>query len=61
MKMLAKSLIPSVSMISLGTPRLADKVSESRPSAVSLNSSRAATEMKKERLEQQTKLEPRVA
>lgn len=40
--MLAKSLIPSVSMISLGTPKLAARVSESRPLAVSLNSSSAA-------------------
>lgn len=46
MKILAKSLMPSVSMISLGTPRLADNVSESSPSAVSLNSSKAATEMR---------------
>ena len=39
--MLAKSLIPNVSIISLGTPKLAAKVSESRPLAVSLNSSSA--------------------
>ena len=39
--MLARSLIPNVSIISFGTPKLAAKVSESRPLAVSLNSSSA--------------------
>ena len=47
MNILAISLSPSVSIISLGIPKLADRLSESKPSAVSLNSSRAEENNKK--------------
>ena len=47
MNILAISLSPRVSIISLGIPRLADRLSESKPSAVSLNSSKAEENNKK--------------